>query len=278
MSPIGPDRPPADEIRPEPFYFGPPGGRLFGIAHPVARAAAGATVLCSPFGHEHIQSHRAYRRLAALLSEAGRPALRFDYYGTGDSAGRGDEARLSRWVADAGTALALAGNRFGHAGLALVGARLGAAVAALAAARRSDVASLVLWDPVARGRTYLSELHGMRREARRSAHLLDDPGGSGDDGEEVLGYPLPAGMVRELQELDLLELERPPARRILVVGNGAPASDPRLVEHLRSLGADVEALHLAAAAPWRWIEDVGSVVVPHAVLQRIAEWAGVGPR
>src|SRR3954451_13983708 len=72
-----------------PLFFGSRARRLFGIYEPgrsgsrVPRAA----VLCHPWGQEYIRAHRSMRRLANMLSATGRDTLRFDYFGTGDSAG-----------------------------------------------------------------------------------------------------------------------------------------------------------------------------------------------
>src|SRR5438046_10636910 len=72
-----------------PFYFGPFAARLFGI-HDAPRTDAGregSVVLCYPYGRDYVSAFRAYRTLALRLARAGFHVLRFDYRGTGDSAG-----------------------------------------------------------------------------------------------------------------------------------------------------------------------------------------------
>ena len=73
----------------QPLYFGPRQRALFGWLHRPAsheRKDIGI-VLCSPSGYEAICTHRTYRRLAEDAAAQGFAALRFDYDGTGDSAG-----------------------------------------------------------------------------------------------------------------------------------------------------------------------------------------------
>jgi len=80
------------EVRP--FYFGAPGKELFGCLHapePDCCLDCGV-VVCQPFGHEYVNSHRALRQLAKRLVDAGFPVLRFDYYGCGDSRGETTES------------------------------------------------------------------------------------------------------------------------------------------------------------------------------------------
>ena len=51
-------------------------------------------------GEEGRAAHRTFRRLAEELAEAGIVALRFDYDGTGDSAGLQDDPdRVAAWLA-----------------------------------------------------------------------------------------------------------------------------------------------------------------------------------
>src|ERR1700692_718420 len=65
----------------KPIVFG---GR-FGWLHP-GNGDRGV-VLCNSFGHEYVWTHKGMRRLADELSARGIWVLRFDYRGTGDSAG-----------------------------------------------------------------------------------------------------------------------------------------------------------------------------------------------
>ena len=71
------------------LYFGPAGAECFGWLHAPRDAACSGLglVICSPFGHEDQSTYRGLRELAMMAAEAGIASLRFDYAGSGDSAG-----------------------------------------------------------------------------------------------------------------------------------------------------------------------------------------------
>ena len=47
-----------------------------------------------------MRTHWAFRKLAGFLAREGFHVLRFDYYGTGDSAGDYHESNIGQWLAD----------------------------------------------------------------------------------------------------------------------------------------------------------------------------------
>ena len=115
---------------PVPMYFGT-AGTLFGIYHPpqASPARSHAIVLCYPLGHEYLRVHRSFRNLAVALSRLGFPVLRFDYAGTGDSAGDGSDTSLETAQRDLDDAIEEVRRRSGLARIAIAGLRLGATIA-----------------------------------------------------------------------------------------------------------------------------------------------------
>ena len=190
----------------KPFYFGDSRRPLFGVHHPprVGPRRPGV-VVCPPFGQESLRAHRSLRDLATRLAEAGVPALRFDYRGSGDSAGEPEETRLEGWVADVVTAVEEMREATGDKRVSLAGLRLGAAAAALGAGLAGGAESLLLWEPVVDGAAHLAELRRGHAE-----WLHDHAPGAPTAPDEVLGFTLPAGLAADL---DLLRLDRMPATR-----------------------------------------------------------------
>lgn len=135
---------------------------LFGLlqlANP-AHARGHAVLLCNPFGQEAIRASRLYRVMSDRLQTAGYDVLRFDYYGSGDSAGEDEQFDLDGAVRDAVCAADLLCHRALPQRLSLVGLRLGASIVALASAQTAHpVDHLVLFEPVNDGPRYLATLY-----------------------------------------------------------------------------------------------------------------------
>ena len=122
--------------------------------------------------------------------------LRFDYHGTGDSAGSDtDPGRVAAWIDSIASAVTELKRRSGVSHIALFGVRLGATLAAQAATRLGGVDSLVLWAPCT-GRAFARELRAA--SANRGGASMD--GAAGD--AEALGYRYTAQTLQDLQALD----------------------------------------------------------------------------
>ncbi|RAO77920.1 serine aminopeptidase domain-containing protein [Dyella jiangningensis] len=153
-----------------PFYFGP-GRELFGFYHPAPALGGTAVLLCPPLGAEQIRCHRLYRQLANGLAESGFPVLRFDYYGTGDSAGGSREVDWTRCVADVATAATELRARSGAQRLLAFGARLGANAALLAT--EAVLAGVIAWDAIVDGAALIRELDRMQDALKVDLNRFD---------------------------------------------------------------------------------------------------------
>src|SRR5258705_6760804 len=84
-----------------PGFIALDGRALFMWHHPppshLSRGAA--IVLCPPLGYEYMSAYRTLRILADRLAAIGFDALRFDYDGTGNSAGDVEQpGRVDAWL------------------------------------------------------------------------------------------------------------------------------------------------------------------------------------
>jgi len=233
-------------------------------------------VLCNPIGDDFIRAHRAFRHLAEALSSAGFSVLRFDFDGTGDSAGdERDPDRVATWRQDVGRAIEELRARSGVARVALVGVKLGGTVAALAASDLGGVDALVLWGVVRTGAAFISEA----TKAHKIHTMLEPESFSGGhpvaDGQEALGFHLTAKTIAELDGVDLLATTRSPARRTLVIDTANLSSADPVVNHLRSLGGVVTSRHMPGQK--FLIARPQDSEVPQVTIDAIVNWLGEDP-
>jgi pimeloyl-ACP methyl ester carboxylesterase len=253
-----------------PVVFGPPDRAIFGFYHPAEGASRGVgVVLCNPLGYEAMCSHRTYRHLAERLAARGVPALRFDYQGTGDSSGSGDDpGRAEAWLASIDAAVAELRQRSGVASVAMFGVRFGATLAVTAAARGKNVEALLLWAPTATGREYVRELRAFRM-LKRSADGMAST--RRNEGEEAAGYYFDRDTVAGITAMDPLARTGHVARRALVVPrDDLPGSEAGLAKHLERCGADVQVLSAPGYA--RMMRDPQDTVVPDESLEAMIDW------
>lgn len=232
-----------------PIQFGRSGMMLNGIYHPpkasVARDAA--VLICPPIGQEYMRTHWSIRQLALRLAEAGMHVLRFDYLGTGDSAGDMGDAVLDIWADDVQLALTELTELSGVTAPTVVGVRFGALVSAVASARKLlETPRLVFWDPVVHGGEYLASLAHLHAYIVRVARFF--PPISSD---ELVGFRYPYRIRREIEALDLEQL---------VSGVGATTIDvlttekrpdyARLRDSIKKSGKVGNFMYIADAGSW----------------------------
>ena len=235
-----------------PCYFGSSGRRLFGIYHPPAGPSARelGVVLCYPAVQEYHDAHWTFRKLATQLTRGGAHVFRFDYQGTGDSAGESGEGSLSAWRGDIEAAAQELRDVTGVDSVALVGLRVGAALALQACAGGLEATELVLWEPVVRGAAWVQELEALE-ESRRALSRHPTP----RERTSLLGHPFPEAWRRELESLDLRrETTTAPRARTLIVASGDRPEHQELAQHLGGLGARVQRLPLPAAGEGKELE------------------------
>jgi pimeloyl-ACP methyl ester carboxylesterase len=245
-----------------PFYFGTSQRPLFGVYHPPHRGSDRhkGIVICYPFGQEYMRGHRAFRQLGMLLSRAGFHVLRFDYHGTGDSAGNSSEAGVSQWINDVRAAVDELKEMADLPTVSLVGTRLGAALAVEAATSRNDIETLVLWDPIVAGTDYLTEILGT------SANELSGNSNGADLVGMVHGFPITRAFSNDLRKLDIT-VTAPTVSARIVVSSEQPA-----YTRLREAWPAAEFAHVPSKGNWNEVDNFGSALVPQEIIRDIVAW------
>lgn len=254
----------------EPLWFGSLARPVFGWLHrpdPQAAVTAGL-VICNPFGNEALCAHRSIRHLAHSAAAAGFAALRFDYDGTGDSAGHCFEPRrLAAWLASVSAAIDALRETTGVERVYLAGFRLGATIAALACLERRDLAGLIAIAPVVNGGAYLRELRLLQRamDAKREVTSQEHAGY-----QESAGFLLTTETQTELRGIDLTRLSAAPCERILVLDRAEMPVDLALVPAWRARGATVE--RRAVRGYTEMMLDPHESAVPKGLLAAALQW------
>jgi pimeloyl-ACP methyl ester carboxylesterase len=143
----------AAPLREDEFFLGP-GERTF-VTH--YRAAGNTfTILAPPLFEEAARTRKVLVNVARDLAAAGIDAVRFDYPGTGLSAGSTEELTLAGALAALRDAVAYC-HRLGATQVHLLGFRFGAYLA-LTAATELPLSRLIVWEPVLDLSVYFQEL------------------------------------------------------------------------------------------------------------------------
>lgn len=218
-----------------PVFFGPANRPLFGWLHlrqGSPRPGNIGLVLCNPFGFDAVCSHRTLRHLADRAAQLGIPSIRFDYDGTGDSAGTDfDPGRVEAWQISVHSAAEFLKSTTGAQQLCLLGIRLGALLAANVAAQRADVCALIGVSPVVRPKSYLRELRALQaalfKEEQEEQTLL-----------ECAGHIMTSETIAALEKLEFTASNRPPAPRVLILDRQDLPAAKKTAEMLHQLGCN----------------------------------------
>lgn len=254
-----------------PCHFGRSEAPLFGVHYPPAagkRRDAGV-VLCYPGPEEYMRVHWVYRQLVQQLTRQGFDVFKFDYYGTGDSAGAMGAGDLDLWRGDIVTALEELRDASGVTRLSLAGARLGAALAAtLAATPGLAIDTLALWDPVTDGRNYLAELEALQaRRIANSRYPLERL--VNRNCPELLGYPLSDTLRASVADLRLETATLTSCRKAVIIGSEDLAPYRSLAGRLGG-----PFTHVAESCFWRVQELLEQAILPSRVVAALAEQLG----
>ena len=240
-------------------WFGSPGRPLAGWWTAPERPSRDGVVIAAPLGYEYWSTHRSLRTLAESIARAGRNVLRFDWDGTGDSAGHAsDPGRVAAWRASLAEAVKVM-REAGVERVVLVGLCLGAAFVLLDAAELG-VDEVVVCALAASGRRFMRKLKLLG---------ITDP--ERPDGVVYSGLTIDATTAAELARINLEKHAPPPIARTLLVTRGEPGD-----KLAATLGADGRDLATMPCEEMRQMLDVPSedATVPPNFVASIVEWLG----
>lgn len=253
------------------FFFGSSNAPLLGVYHPAKldNDRFQGIVLCYPFGQEYMLVHRAFRQLAKMLSNNGYHVLRFDYRGTGDSAGDLEDMTPDDWTDDIAIAIQELKDMAGLTKVGLIGLRLGALLAAKVASQRTDLSSLVLWDPVINGTDYIDTI---------KSNLTKTPLTDGDinfvdlGGHlHVNGFMMSASFQSVLTTMRLSEESSANVERILQIISHE-TEHFKLLRETFQVFSNYDYLHTPTPNDWNATRRDGSIMLPYPILQAINSW------
>ncbi|WP_158883334.1 alpha/beta hydrolase [Rhodanobacter sp. L36] len=242
-----------------PFHFGT-GAKLFGLYHPAAAPTKKSVLLCPPFGQDLIRTHRLYRQLAQTLAAAGIAVMRFDYSGSGDSAGSSIDVDWNQCIADTVAAADELRVRSHCETVAAFGARLGANVA-MASATHARFADLMLWDPITNAAAHIARLDAMQNALQHDTNRFLKSRPATSVADQWLGFPVSPMLRQQLLDLRVV----PPDGPTLLVDSRADESTV-WNEHTAPSTKTIK----LPRTPWDDPERLELAILSHELIQAIA--------
>jgi len=257
------------------LFFGDSSRQLFGAYHPPSASgvpARGAALLCPPWGPEYFISHRILRRLASRLSDSGYHVLRFDYFGTGDSAGEREDGDLTSWYEDASLAVDELKDMSGFETVAVIGIRLGAVIGWRLARQRDDVTSVLMWDPVVDGTQYVRELRETQLEIDRWSLSWPRPRKSGNRILDLIGYPLTPSMCASIEAVQTAEFAQATKASITVFQADSSPDRLPISRALRAASGRVHIEPVRGQMSWLESDAFAAGGLPFATIEKMVEF------
>lgn len=179
------------------FFAGSKNRKLLGFLHcPDSASSSLGIVYCHPFAEEKNMSHRVMVKAARMFAGEGIPVFRFDFSGCGDSEGDLRFSSLEDWQQDLDIAIELFRKETGVSQCLLWGLRLGAGLALLRQQSGSNIAGLVLWQPVLDFAAHITQFRRRAISTQISKNRDVSVGQNVEDDVQcdvlthVIGYPI----------------------------------------------------------------------------------------
>jgi hypothetical protein len=149
--------------------------------------------------------------------------------------------------------------------------RLGATLAMMAATNQQDIEGLILWEPVVDGKKYLEEAAAMHKSFVNH-NKLENKKKLSSDGipAEVIGFPMTAGLVEDLQTFDPYEIKLPSETEMLILINEERDDFKRYVNYLKHINSRVD--YKLIPDHKFWMEELYKRLIPVQTLQYLVSW------
>lgn len=180
----------------KPVVFKSCGQQIVGMLHVPARARGRvpAVVFFHGFTGTKVESHQLFVKMARALEQAGIASLRFDFRGSGDSAGEFSKMTVTSELKDARAALKYLRSRpfVDPRRVGILGLSMGGMIAAITLAQEPAIRTAVLWAPVADPALQVRRRMNMHPHARKQLKDM----GVADQGGNAVGAPFVQEMMR----------------------------------------------------------------------------------
>lgn len=264
----------------EGFYIPAPNEAIYVCRHePISEAKNKTVIICPPIGYEYNHSYRSLRYLAEHLCSQGFTVFRFDYYGTGNSEGSVlDSHCQERWIENILALSLFVHNSYPSSKQTWIGVRLGASLAALALQKQfcepelpenitkciNSIESLILWEPIIKGRAYIRELQAIARLSEYNQNIDDSI-------IESAGFILSHDTAEKIKSINLqkTDLSSIKANILLIKRNDKPI-DESFSNHLSEQGVNVNLTSLDGFVGM--MEEPHKTTVPSEAISRITSY------
>ena len=232
--------------------------QVVGLLHrPGGRGPFPVVVFLHGFTATSTESRRLFVELARKLASRGVASLRFDFRGSGNSAGTFSEVCIQSEIADAGAALRWVRRQpwADRARIALLGMSMGGLVATQVLARDRRIKAAVLWNPVifAKGLRDAWMTPDLHRQMKR------------DGVADWFGWPVGRRLYEDMGSVDPLRHVAPIACPVLLIQSTEDQTTPlagglAFESAMKAAGRDVK-VHLIPGADhtfarFDWTADV----------------------
>ena len=245
-----------------PQFLDSPAGRIFTLYFAPTTPIRGAVLYLPPFAEEMNRCRALAAAQARAFADAGYACLLLDYFGTGDSAGEFVDASWQAWQADVLTATDWLEKKAAMP-VTLWGCRLGALLAADMAGQYPErYTRLLLWQPVADGKTFLTQTlrlrvaflmgQGLPPESTEQMRAQLQAGAS----LVISGYILPSTLGSAIDQVRIVDRQLSHAHidwleNVSEPGKPLAIGSQKVIDALRTQGVNVSTKTFCAPPVWQ---------------------------